>query len=375
MLIKYQSFHQLRENMLLTEKESLLIQLLFGREAPEREAELHQELVIDDEKQSFLLLLARLSQGSKYAYVQDCVIPRLKGLLRYHSVTDKMKMQPVAALLDCLGDRTAMLIGNSAMYAYYDRENPRLMGIGDICIEPDKALEALHSAEAAGFHIQTESSLAALLNHETGNVNLHKLLHIPREQDIWERSETMRFRNYSVKIPECADALIILFYTQLRWYSILPQGTGNLKWYYDCACLLQRPDFPGWEALVQRAKTHGLVQTVRFMLSLFNESLPGWIPEDVWHLFAAEEKEKWIVPALNYGYMTIRYEAAKKQGLLSQMLWWLPWIRTKYYYINSEISGFELPISLAEMLCMHWGITSLHQAPKLFITRMKKGRG
>lgn len=347
-----------------------MIRLLFCKAPAEEECELYRDLVFDDEKQSFLLLLARLAKRSNYIYAPTELIPRLQGLLRYHGVNNKLALQPAITLLDQLEHLPIMLYGHSAMYGYYDTEGPRLMGIGDLWAAPGRADDVLHCAKAAGFHIQIESSLAVNIKNTQGNLNLHKLVFLRADPQIWECSKQVRFQNRPVLVPNCTDTLILLLCREFRWCCIQPRLASNIKWYYDCACLIQHPDFPGWDALTKRAAQLGTEQTVRIMLELFDLSFPGWIPDGVWHKLSQYNKKR-LTLALQYGSAGEQYKIHKANSFLGKAAWWLPMIRTKYHYINSEVSYADPPVCILRFLHQHWGITSLAQLPALFWRRLK----
>lgn len=367
---KYRSFQQIKQQLLLTKQEALLIRLLFYKTSQDQERELYRNLVFDNEKQSFLLLLARLAKRSNFAYAPGELIPRLQGLLRYHGVNNKLVLQPAVTLLDHLEQLPVMLYGHSAMYGYYDRENPRLMGIGDLWAAPGSADDILRCAKNAGFQIQTASSLAVNLKNAQGNVNLHKLVLLHADPQIWERSKQILLQNRPVLIPDCIDTLILLLRSELRWWCIQPKHTSNIKWYYDCACLLQHPDFPGWDTLAARAAQLGSAETVRVMLTLFDQSLPGWIPNGFLDKLP-QCNEKALALALQYGAIEKQYETEKTGSSLKKAVWWVPMICTKYHYLNSEISYADPPVSLLRTLRRHWGVTSLTQLPVLFWNRVK----
>ena len=366
----YRSFQQIQSKLLLTKKESSLIRLLFQKAPSQSEQELYQDLVFDDEKQSFLLLLARLAQRSDYACTPAPLIPRLKGLLRYHSVNNKLVLQPAVTLLDTAGASPLMLYGNSAMYGYYDGENPRLMGIGDVYVPPERVQALLDSAQATGFQVHAESSLATCLKNQLGNVNVHKLVHLQADAQIWQRSRQVQFQNRPVRVADCADALILLLRSEFRWWCIQNRQASNIKWYYDCACLLQHPDFPGFATLTTRAMELGSGQTVRFMLSLFDNALPGWLPEGFLETLPKFNKKQ-IALAVQYGSALARYDAGKAVSRIKQVICWPAMIRTKYHYLNSEISYSAQQLSPIQMLRQHFGVARLTQLPALFRSRRK----
>lgn len=367
---KYRSFQQIQQALLLRKQEALLIRLLFCQASPEDEGELYRELVFDKEKQSFLLLLAMLAKRSNFSYAPPELIPRLQGLLRYHSVNNKLVLQPAVTLLDHLEQSPVMLYGHSAMYGYYDSQNPRLMGIGDIWVAPEQANDILSRAKNAGFEVQAESSLAVHLKNSQGNVNLHKLVFLQEDPLIWERSKQILFQNRPVGIPDCIDTLILLLRSQFRWWCIQPNLASNIKWYYDCACLMQHPDFPGWDMLAARAVQLHSGETVRMMLTLFEKSLPGWIPKDFLDKLP-QYNEKNLALTLQYGVIGKLYETKKVSSTLRKAAWWLPMMHTKYHYLNSEISYAQTPVSPLNVLRRHWGVTSLTQLPALFRNRRK----
>lgn len=370
MLSKYRSFQQIKSQLLLTKREALLIRLLFCKASAEEECELYKDLAFDDEKQSFLLLLARLAKRSSFSYTPTELIPRLQGLLRYHSVNNKLVLQPAITLLDQLEQSPVMLYSHSAMYGYYDSENPRLMGIGDLWAVPGGADDVLHRAKTAGFQVQAESSLAANIKNTQGSLNLHKLVLLHADPLIWERSKQVLLQGRPVLVPDCTDTLILLLRSEFRWWCIQPRHASNIKWYYDCACLLQHPDFPGWDALAARAAQLGSVQTVSVMLDLFDHALPGWIPDGFW-VKLSQRNEKSLALTLQYGSIGKQYEAKRAKSALAKAAWWLPMIRTKYHYLNSEVSYADPPVSLLRMLRQHWRISSLTRLPKLFWSGLK----
>lgn len=364
------SFEQIESQLLLTKRYSLLINLLFHKVSAEEEIKLYENLVFDDEQQSFLLLLARLAKRSNFSYAPTELIPRLQGLLRYHSVNNKLVMQPAITLLDKLDPSSAMLCGNSAMYGYYDAQNPRLMGISDLSTTPNDADSILNCAKNAGFQIQTESSLAVNLKNSQGNVNLIKVLHPQADSLIFEQSKQVLFQNRSVLIPNCIDTLILLLRSEFRWRCIQPRFTSNIKWYYDCACLIEHIDFSGWNALASRAAQLDSVQTIRVMLELFDQSLPGWIPDGFLQSLAGYDKKAMSL-ALQYGFMGKQYEAIIDKPFIAKLPLWFPVMRTKYHYLNCEISYANRPVSVLCFLRQHWGVTRLIQLPLLLWNRMK----
>lgn len=366
----YRSFQQIKRQLLLSKQEACLIRLLFCKAPAEQERELYRNLVFDDEKQSFLLLLARLAKRSNYAYTPTQLIPRLQGLLRYHGVNNKMVLQPAITLLDHLEQLPVMLYGNSAMYGYYDAQGPRLMGIGDLWSAPDSTDDILRCAKTAGFTIQMESSLAANLKNAQGNLNLHKLVLLRDDPKLWESSRQILFQNRQVLVASCIDTLILLLHSEFRWWCIQPRHTSNIKWYYDCACLIRHPDFSGWDALAERSAQLGCGKTVRVMLELFDQSLPGWIPDGFLGKLSPYRKKR-IALALQYGSMENRYATRKPGSFLAKAVRWLPMIRSKYHYMNSEVSYAEPPVSALRMLRQHWGVARLTQLPALFWSRRK----
>lgn len=357
MLSESKAMEAMRKQRLLSPKESLLLRLYFSETDETREPELYQDLIFDETRQSFLLLLARLAKRSGFVHAPEAIIPRLQGLLRYHSINTRMCLQPALALLDCLEEGAAAFSGNSAMYTCYDAEAPRIMGVADLWAKPDTSPQALNRAAEAGFQTKNSSSLAALLENGQGHVNLHKLLLLQGDPQVWERCVTASCCGRTVRVTDCGDTLILLLRDEFRRWCILPKAEANLKWYYDCACLLRHPTFPGWAAVVERTWELASEQTVCFMLELFDRSVPGWVPKEVLDALKPEAaRQTHLLRALRYGAAEQAYEKTIRGAFPLRLVRWFPRMRAKYAYLRSGVAFSPPPENPVQLLRQHWSL-------------------
>ena len=125
------------EERLPTAREKRLIDLSFGEEATDQAVRaLTDGLDLDTANQNFLLMLSCLGFRNGWQGFPPEMIPRLKGVHRYHqasiSVGIPWLVRQIRALTD--GGIPVMLLKGVAMRAYYAPERPRIMYDYDLAV-------------------------------------------------------------------------------------------------------------------------------------------------------------------------------------------------------------------------------------------------
>ena len=380
---------RLRQLFLLEEKDRILLRCLFEPADPDALERLYQDLDFDAERQEYLLFLSRLSQKNGFAQVPQPLVARMKGLIRYHMVNNVLLMQGVLEITDLLREKgiPVMLIKGAAFSACYDRMQPRLMWDTDIAVPYQMADEACQMALSAGFALRGTSPHAVDLVRGNYQVDLHRVVFKrggeKRAEEIWQKAQKILYQGRELFVPDLADQLIHGLDNEFRNH-VVGEGEGRrIKWYYDAAKLIRHPAFPGWQAVAQRAKERGVPGIVRYMLGLFEESLPGWVDKAFFTEYLPDREyrfdEETLLSLRSYAAENDRYKNDVASGHVPHRFSrWLALMKLEYRYMNSEVSPEEGPVSLLQMFLIHWRLDSVWQIPakvlqRLWNMRKKKG--
>ena len=107
--------------------------------------------------------------------------------------------------------------------------------------------------------------------------------------------------------------------------------------------------------MAQRAKERGVPGIVRYMLGLFEESLPGWVDKAFFNEYLPDREyrfdEETLLSLRSYAAENDRYKNDVASGHVPHRFSrWLALMKLEYRYMNSEVSPAEGPVSLLQML-------------------------
>ena len=279
-----------------------MLRLSAGQGTSPGELSAYYETVVFDELQGqHACALASLSQRLDFQGVPDNLVPRVKGIFRYHSARNAMQMKEFLGLLKKLNEAGAdvMLLDGAAMKAHYMPHAVRFMGIISFRIRsggPEKAINAL---EGTGeYTVRTgEHQTVIIRNQQKPPIQFICLNDDSGmnhgEEMIWEDAAETSFQGERVFIP-ARETLLLLILSDV-FQSVLSGGnhrSGRIQWAQDSAFLLGEDGF-GWKRLRELCRRSDLSVEILIMLKILNDLLPALIPEEAFsHLMAGAAEKK-----------------------------------------------------------------------------------
>ena len=271
------------ETAMLSPQEKCLLDLLFGEKMTEKAIHaLIDGLDLDTANQNYILMLSCLGHTQGWNYFPDEMIPRLKGVHRYHQVHNAMGIPWLVQQLRTLTDAgiPVMLLKGCAMLAYYMPHMPRLMWDYDIAVPADQYDRALQLLLKNGNTLAYEVSHSAAIKGPRDEIDLHRWIfktYGERSTDIWDRAISFDFHGIGVLVPSPEDMFIHMLDTQSRNYFRREGIERRMQWIHDCRSVWKKSGQLDLGRLAVRAEEFSAVERVRMMLALFMQYFPDLI--------------------------------------------------------------------------------------------------
>lgn len=366
------------EMTMLSSRESCLMHQLFGGKLTEADAHiLFDGLDLDTANQNYLLLLACLGHREGWERFPAEMIPRLKGVHRYHQVHNAMGLPWFIRQLRKLTDAgiPIMLIKGIGLLAYYVPNMPRLMWDYDIAVPEeqfDKSLKLLTDENA----FRQEWPHSATIKGSRDEIDLHRWIfktHGEKLSAIWKRAHAFSFHGIEVYVPAPEDMFVHLLDTQSRNYFRLEGTERRMQWLHDCRSVWECAGGFDLDSIVSRAKEFHAKARVRMMLRIFMQCFPELIgKEEFDRVFPYTNEYEHL---LYYGgrYKAVRakqlYEGYTKQkGMTPLHIWQC--LRTEmaqYRYLKSELRKINSKASFISYLNMNYCIDGAAAFVRRFI--------
>lgn len=260
--------------------------LLFGGELTQAALqEITDGLDIDRANQDFLLMLACLGCQRGWELFPPEIVPRLKGVHRYHQVRNAMGVPWLTKQLGRLADAgiPAMLLKGAAMRAYYAPDMPRLMWDFDVAVPEERYREALRLLRAGGAELVEETAHSAALTDGRTQLDLHRWIfktNGERGSGIWQRAVSFGFHGVPALVPSPEDMFVHLLDNQSRNYFYDEAPDRRMKWLYDCRRVLMAAEGVDLDQLAARAEEFRTGARVRMMLKPFIRCFPEALPSE-----------------------------------------------------------------------------------------------
>lgn len=271
------------EYTMLTKREKYLMHVLFGGELTRDVMQiLTKDFDIDTANQNYILMLSCLGYLHNWDLFPPEIVPRLKGVHRYHQVRNSMGMPWLIRQLHVLDDAgiPVMLIKGVAMRAYYAPGTPRLMWDYDIAVPTQQYKEAVGLLGRDGNTLKEEWEHSSAITSGKEELDLHCWIFKKNEEngsDFWERAVHFDFHGMDVCVPSPEDMLIHQLDTQSRNYFLNEAPERRMKWLYDCRCVVEAAGGLNITSIEVRAGELHVTNQVRMMLRQFCRCFPELI--------------------------------------------------------------------------------------------------
>lgn len=281
----------------LTAREKCLLDLSFGGEMTDEAFHTVTDgLDLDTENQNYLLMLSALGFAKGWGLFPPEMVPRLKGLHRYHQAHISMGIPWLVGQICALTDEgiPVMLLKGIAMRAYYAPGRPRLMWDYDIAVPREKFDRALELLLANGNALGLRTPHSAAVKGSRDEIDLHRWIFkgfSGQTRGIWARAKPFRFYGADVFVPEAEDMFFHLLDTQAHNFIRQESLERRMQWLCDCRCVWEAAGGLELNILARRAGEIHAESRVRMTLCLFMQCFPGLIDQEEFDRFFPETEE------------------------------------------------------------------------------------
>ncbi|MBQ6395189.1 MAG: nucleotidyltransferase family protein [Atopobiaceae bacterium] len=240
---------------LLSERDKTVLRLLFSEDGGTEEdiRFLTEGLDVETESMYFMLLLAAHGFRIQWRHFPEGIIPRLKGIHRYHQAHNLMGLPWLLEKVRLLQGAgiPVMLIKGLAVRLHYAPDIPRIMNDYDIAVPGDRFDEAIALLQDRDVSVKDtfRNSDAFFLESPVGKIELDlhrwifKRMDIP-EDEIWERAIPITVRGVDMLVMSPEDMLVHQFDTSSRTFITSELMENHVKAFVDMHSILDtaQPD-------------------------------------------------------------------------------------------------------------------------------------
>ena len=299
------------ENGILTEREKCLLDLTFGGETTDEAFHsLTDGLDLDTANQNFLLMLSSLGFSKGWKRFPPEMVPRLKGVHRYHQAHISMGIPWLVSQIRTLTDKgiPVMLLKGVAMLAYYAPARPRMMFDYDFAVPEEQFDRAVELLAGNGNTLGLKTAHSYTLSGNRNEIDLHRWIFKTRNErssGIWKRAQTFCFHGVDVLIPASEDMFIHLLHTRSDECFKQENSTRRLQWLYDCRDIWAHSGGFALESLAVRAQEFHAAARARVTLRFFMQCFP--------ELIKPEEFERYFPRTPEYDRLLVNGEKMKNE--------------------------------------------------------------
>lgn len=367
----------------LTTREKCLLSLSFGGEMTDEAFHtLVDGLDLDSENQNYLLMLSSLGFAKGWERFPPEMVPRLKGLHRYHQAHISMGIPWLVRQIRALTDEgiPVMLLKGIAMRAYYAPGRPRLMWDYDIAVPPEKFDRALELLLDSGNTLGSKALHSVALGGSRGEIDLHRWIfkkHNEQSSDIWGCAEAFHFHGVDVHVLTQEDMFLHLLDTQSRSYFRDENPTRRMQWYYDCRDLWEYSGGLNLERLSVRARELHATNRVRMMLRLFILCFPELIEQEEFERYFPQtpEYDRLLVKGEKYKNAFIKYRSYdyNEESAMTpvHILRGLRYEFFHYRYMKPELQLLGPNMSFFRFIKMIYRLDSFSDLAKGYLSRIR----
>lgn len=232
--------------------------------------------------------LAELSRRLEYRGVPKELLPRVRGIIRYHTALNTRQFQEFHRLLKLLNANgiDVMLMKGGAMKMRYMPRVIRTMGDIDFWVKYEDFEKACQLVKESGEYEYFPYAHHVGLRRNGCMLEMHvSYLKENQGQDnetvFWQEAEKISLLDQSVFVP-APEALLLSILTNIFGDCIRGNvySTAWVRWVVDCKWLMEQHDIH-WDKLVAFCAEYHTTLAVKTMLQILNEILPATVPEPV----------------------------------------------------------------------------------------------
>ena len=341
------------EKALPTGREKCLIGLSFGgKMTDEAFHTLTGGLDLDTTNQNYLLMLSSLGFAKGWERFPPEMVPRLKGVHRYHQTRISMGIPWLVRQIRVLTDAgiPVMLLKGVAMLAYYAPGRPRIMVDYDFAVPEERFDRAVKLLEDNGNTLGLKTAHSFALSENRNKIDLHRWIfktHNEQFSDIWKRAVEFRFHGVDVRVPAPEDMFIHLLHSRSDECFKQENPTRRMQWLYDCRDLWECSGGFDLERLAVRAQEFHAADRMHLMLKLLMRCFPELIkPEEIEQYFPrTPEYDRLLVNGERLRNTWIKYRGYGYIGESAMtpvyIFRWLRFDTIQYRYYKPELKWVD----------------------------------
>ncbi|MBQ3705270.1 MAG: nucleotidyltransferase family protein [Clostridia bacterium] len=300
--LKRHCFRELR----LSDRDVALLRLSVRRDAsPADLFSFYQTVDFDALQGQQACALASLSRRMEDRGVPEELVPRVKGIFRYHSARNASQMKELYNFLQKANQAGAdvMLLDGAAMKAYYLPQAVRYMGAFSLRIKEGQAGNAIRALKEAGDYAVSTGARHQLVFQSRQNPGIRFVCSPDRDSGA-DPGEDFRaegavetsFRGERVFIPS-REALLFQILSGIFQAALSGDCfcSGRLQWALDSAFLSGEDGFR-WEKLRELCRRQDRTTEMLTMLKILKDLFPALVPEEAFSHLSLSEAEKKRMP-------------------------------------------------------------------------------
>ena len=307
------------EPLALNERERCLLPLLLGGTVSAQDMRtLTEGLDIDHTGQEYLFGLARLGCRWGWEMFPPEMVPRLKGIHRYHQASNTLAFPWLLEKIRVLGDAgiPVLLLKGLAIRFFYDPGVPRIMCDYDIAVPGDRFEQAMTLLQDEhSFDLGSNYPHHGRIQGERRCLEVHRWVfkhHGETGSDIWDRAVHFDLFGQDVCVMCPQDMFIHQMDNRARDIFINTFPGRRMQWLYDCRRILATAEAPpDLGKLSARAEQFNVTNSLRYMLPAYAACFPGsFDPEGIRRIFPdTPGYEKWLKSGMKLRRLNIEWQA------------------------------------------------------------------
>lgn len=307
-----------------TQKDKLLISLLFGKEISKQDVDiLINNLDVHEENYSYILLLSYLGFRYNWKFFPKDIIPKMKEVDMVFKLRSILNMSWFIEKIRILNRANipVMLLKGLALQYYYAVGYTRMMGDFDIAVPEEKYKDAInllkdknsvYNGEVTNYHGEIKYGDKSLDIHWWIFKNNGE-----KGTDIWDRAKQIDFFGTKVYVMCPQDMFIHQLDNRSRDVFSGVYLKRRLNWVFDCRCILDFMKDFNIKEIYSRAEEFSVLYSVRHMLFIFSKCFPDLLDKkEIEQLFPCYPKYKvWLKINKKYNKFIVDYNTKYQDNI------------------------------------------------------------
>ena len=272
---------------MLSEREKCLMPLLLGKTLTEEDMHILTDgFDMDESNQIYLLMLACVGCAQGWDLFPPEMIPRLKGIHRYHQVANTIRIPWLKTKIHTLNEAgiPVMLLKGLAHRYHYCVGMPRLMGDFDIAVPEDRYAEAIEllQDEKSEYRGRTSPHHGKIVCDRM-TLEVHSWIFKnagERGSDIWDRAVHFDLQGEEVCALCPEDMLIHLLDHWSRDYFTNTFLNRWMKFFFDALKICQYTGPLDLDSLAKRSAELHVLNRVHQALEMFAAEYPDVVNKE-----------------------------------------------------------------------------------------------